>query len=266
MGRFLECLINMSQARVQFDEKKFKEKEPINIRNDIDDILDQLRINGYAVVEDFYSQEKCQSLRAEVDRVHYIHKNDGYLWSDKYDADKRLFGAEVDSELIHAFYNDAYLTDVGENYFGSKLFNSNTLASRIEAKDNNVGSGQGWHRDSHHFQFKAIVYLSDVSIDNGPFQIIESSHRSGNALRNMKTMAIDTMTTRYTDEQIQKVIDEDPDKIKILTAKAGTLIFADTSALHTGMPIRSGERYTLFNYYYPNWMDKQHMRKYLNCI
>lgn len=82
----------------------------------------------------------------------------------------------------------------------------------------------------------------------------------------MVTMGIKDMTTRYTDEQIHKVISEDLSKYKILTAKAGTLVFADTSSLHAGMPIKEGYRYSLFNYYYPSWENKKDKRRYFNCL
>lgn len=263
---YIKAVIDMSQARVDFEQKRFANKQSINKLVGYDTIIDSLKTKGYAVVENFYSEQKCRALREEIDRIHKLHENDGFLWTDKYDADKRVFGAEVDSDLIREFYEDEFLLDVAQNYFGSTMFNSNTLAAKIDATAHNIGSGQGWHRDAHHFQFKAIVYLSDVTIDNGPFQIIEESHRSGNALRNMVTMGIKDMTTRYTDEQIQKVIDEDLSKYKILTGKAGTLVFADTSSLHTGMPIKKGHRYSLFNYYCPSWENKEGKRRYFNCV
>ena len=260
MNKIMNSLIEISQSRVDFEQKKFQNKQDIELLDPKHNgIIDNIKQKGYFVVEDFYSIDECKLLRDEVDRVISLKQDDSSFWTDSCTADKRVFGAEINSKLINKFHENKFLLDVAQNYFGSTVFNSNTLAGRIEAKEGNVGSGEGWHRDSHHFQFKAIVYLSDVTLDNGPFQIIESSHRSGNVLRNTVTMKVDSMTTRYTDEQIQKVIDEDTTKYKVFTAKAGTLIFADTSALHTGMPLKRGDRYALFNYYHPSFYDKKSM-------
>src|SRR5947208_506487 len=51
------------------------------------------------------------------------------------------------------------------------------LAKVIDAIPENNGSGDGWHRDGHSFQFKSILYLSDVNDTNGPFEFLPGSHK-----------------------------------------------------------------------------------------
>src|SRR6185437_16980073 len=79
---------------------------------------------------------------------------------------------------IAAFHGDEFLRGAGEAYGGRALVNHTTLAARLRARPGNLGSGQGWHRDAFHFQYKAMVYLSDVGPDNGPFQLLDASHRA----------------------------------------------------------------------------------------
>jgi hypothetical protein len=60
--------------------------------------------------------------------------------------------------------------------------------------------------------------------------------------------------TRFTVEEINELIKKDPERLLTFTAKAGTLLFVDTSLLHRGAPIKKGSRYALTNYYYPSYL------------
>ena len=60
-----------------------------------------------------------------------------------------------------------------------------TKANKVKYNKNNLGSGGGWHRDDFNFQFKAILYLNDVSMDNGPFQLIENSNGLINIIKDI---------------------------------------------------------------------------------
>ncbi len=261
-----ETIIEMSQNRVEFEQLRFKHKDFFAEDKSKDEIVNELKNKGFYTVENYYDKELCRKLTSEIERIQEKYKDTEFLQKSSADADNRIFGAEKVSQQIYDFYNDPFLLDIGSRYLGCKIVNSNTLAAKLIYRPDNLGSGGGWHVDSHHFQFKAIIYLSDVENGNGPFQIIKSSHRSGNVLRNIKTMSINNLTTRYEDSQVQKVIDDSPDNLITFTAKAGTLILVDTSAIHRGMPIKNGKRYTLFNYYYPIWQDIEIMRKKFNVI
>ena len=52
------------------------------------------------------------------------------------------------------------------------------MANRTVFKNNNIGSGAGWHKDSYSNQYKSILYLNDVNSENGPFQIIKDSNKN----------------------------------------------------------------------------------------
>ena len=243
-------------SRKKFEAGKLLRKEKYEHDEKVQDIVKQVKENGFAVVPNFYSADECAILREEVDRLVEKLENEKRLWIDPSGADKRCFAAEDDSKLIAKYYNNEFLNSVADNVFEAKMTCSNTLAANISYKEGNIGSGQGWHRDGNHFQFKAIVYLSDVEVKDGPFQIIQGSHKPTDIKRDIKIMGHDGVHLRFSDEQIKKLIDNNPDNYKVLTAPAGTLVFADVSTIHTGMPLsEDGERYTLFNYYYPSYED-----------
>ena len=56
--------------------------------------------------------------------------------------------------------------DITKNYSGPKVILETTLAAKLSHKKGNLGSGQGWHRDSYFRQFKAMAYLTDVKFKN----------------------------------------------------------------------------------------------------
>ena len=214
------------------------------------DAVRQLRRDGYYVVPNFYSAEFCAELCAEIDRI--IAEQPDIVHLDALASDFRVHGAERASEAIRAFHANALCRETGEAYFGASLANLGTLAGRLSAISGNLGSGQGWHRDALHFQYKAMVYLTDVQPDNGPFQVIQASHRLRHGIADtVRGHLVDEPRDRLRPEQVARIIDNGPARLKTLTGSRGTLIMFDSSTIHQGSPIQSGMRYALTNYYYP---------------
>jgi hypothetical protein len=214
------------------------------------DAVSHLRRDGYHVIPNYYSAEFCAELRAEIDRI--IAEQPDIVQLDDRKSDFRVHGSERASTAIRKFYADAFCREIGEAYFGAPLTGLGTLAGRLRAISGNLGSGQGWHRDSLYFQYKALIYLTDVQPDNGPFQLIHGSHR-------LRNVVVDTIRGRLIDEprdrlqaaQVKRIIANDPGRLRTFTGGCGTLILFDSSTIHTGSPIQSGTRYALTNYYYP---------------
>jgi len=185
----------------------------------------------------------------EIDRI--IETQPEAVRRDATDADHRVFGAEHASSILAEFHNDPTLLSIGETYRRDKLRNFSTLAGRLRAKPGNLGSGQGWHRDAFHFQFKAMVYLTDVTSRNGPFQFLSGSHRALQVVRDTLTGHLDgAPRSRITEGQAQRLIAANPTRLQTFTANRGTVILFDSSGIHRGAPIESSERYALTNYYF----------------
>jgi len=216
---------------------------------DASPVLESLHAHGYAVIPGFYDAAQCAFLCQEIDRI--IHEQPDVVHRDKLDADLRIFGAERASAAICAFHDAAFPIAIGEHYSSRQLTSFSTLAGFLSARPGNLGSGQGWHRDAFHFQYKALVYLTDVGPDNGPFQLLDASHRG-------KRVFFDTIEgglqraphSRLTDAQAEALVAAEPQRLKTFIAPAGTMILFDSSTIHRGSPIVSGTRYALTNYYY----------------
>jgi ectoine hydroxylase-related dioxygenase (phytanoyl-CoA dioxygenase family) len=208
-----------------------------------------LRRRGYLVIPGYYTAERCIALRTEIDRI--MSEQPEVVQKDQFAADHRVFGAEHASAAIAVFHDDAFLREVGEAYCGRSLVNYTTLAAQLTARLGNLGSGQGWHRDAFHFQYKAMVYLTDVGPENGAFEMLAHSHRPLTLFADMIRGRLDAPpSTRISDTQIEWLLGGRRRRIISFIAGAGTVILFDSSSIHRGSPIDRGVRYALTNYYY----------------
>ncbi|UTJ07344.1 phytanoyl-CoA dioxygenase family protein [Arcobacter roscoffensis] len=229
---------------LKFKENKLKPRE--KIEEPLNNYLQTLYKDGVVVIPDFFTEEECKNM---IDAYESIDKK----YVKYYENDKRIFGIEKISPIHKRLFHDNNdFKKIGEAYLGDDLVLQTTMAAKITTDNNQkFGSGGSWHRDSFSRQFKAIAYLSDVEMSNGPFMYIKGSHTLKNIkkvlfkLRNHKPIS----SFRYNDDEIKeccKILDSE---ISYFTAPKGTLILADIRGLHTGMSIEEGHRYAVFNYY-----------------
>jgi ectoine hydroxylase-related dioxygenase (phytanoyl-CoA dioxygenase family) len=211
--------------------------------------LDELEKTGICIVEGFWDPKTCADARAEVDRV--IEQYPKFV-NGNAKADMRVYGANNASALIAQFAEHPVLRNIATAYNCENTRTAFTLAAKLPASVGNQGSGEGWHRDAFLRQFKAILYLTDVSPDNGPFQLVKDSHRRWQVLRDIWAGRLRYMQYRISEPEVAHILKGDQGRLLTYTAKAGTLILVDTSSIHRGMPIKEGTRYALTNYYFPD--------------
>lgn len=209
---------------------------------------DKVRLSGLHIVENFLPSDTCQDAVAEIDRLQQQYP--AAVHHASRGADLRIFGADAASAPINRFASDAGLMALAREFLGQGAGNAFTLAGMITAAPDNLGSGEGWHRDAFFGQFKAILYLTDVSIDNGPFEYVLYSHHLARKYSDRYRHETPLHTTRITSEAVQNLTDAEPDRLRTICGKAGTLVLCDTTGIHRGHPIASGKRYALTNYYY----------------
>ena len=138
-------------------------------------ILENLNKNGYHVIPQYFSQKDCFKIQKEMrSKFNTLKKK---IRLDKEKSDHRLWLSEKYIKSIGRFNRDKFIKKISEEFMHTKMTILQTLANKIIYKKNNLGSGGGWHRDNYNPEFKAILYLSDVKNNNGPFQFIENSHK-----------------------------------------------------------------------------------------
>jgi len=225
------------------------------------DILMKVKKNGYAVIPNFFNKEQCQKCIDDIDNI--FRNNEDFVQKQE---DLRVFGAEELSKNIKMFFDDPFLNKLAITYNGVSTCCAFTLAGRIETlgKDAQYGSGGPWHRDSYFRQFKSLIYLNDVDENNGPFQLIHQSHERKEHDR--KIAQLEHMQSSFLQEKVDKIIENDPNRLRTLTGKAGTLVLVDTSIIHRGIPVKNGIRYALTNYFFEKTQINSHLVEHFSPL
>lgn len=223
-------------------------------------ILRALQDPGYFVLEDYLSSAACERLISEIDRLFADHPEHVHSHSDE-----RLFGVEALSDKFNVFAADPFIQKVSDGYIGRKTANAFTLAGRLRARSGSLGSGEGWHKDHQFRQFKAILYLTDVDEDNGPFQLVARSNELSHYLRDLKNggLAFRAIQLHQEHEFIERLLREEAADVRTITGRRGTLILVDTACIHRGKPPVRGTRYSLTNYYFEqHQMDEAAIQRF----
>ena len=252
-------LFNLTLTSLEIMKEKITQnsaKKEVDFTNDKSKkykaVYEELKNEGVAIIQNFLNDEEITKIKNEIDAI--FKKYDEKLWKDDLGADLRAFGINRVSKLIdRLFYKNELIQQVSLAYYNCKSedLNGYTMANVISALQDNLGSGGGWHRDTvNKRQFKSILYLSDVSDQNGPFQYIPRTHYKKNVLGGIINYNFKHNHNRFTEPQITQLLSKEDKKLQTLTGQAGTLILADTSGIHRGAPIKEGKRYALTNYYW----------------
>jgi hypothetical protein len=263
MKNLISLLISAFKSYIIFHLVKFKhnQKNKSSLNSENNKYFKDLKKNGYVVIPNYLTNEICYKLIFDIKNAEKEYPN--AVWSGHLNADKRIFGIELLGGGFKEFHEDPNLIEIGEKYFGGTLQNLQTLAGHITYVEGNEGSGEGWHRDGNNFQYKSIVYLSDVGIENGPFQLISKSNGFFQSFIDNLYLNKKVDQTRYSAEEVEKIIIKNPERLKTFTALAGTLLIVDTSIIHRGCPIKEGERFALTNYYYPKYLINQYIGHFM---
>ncbi|HYI07949.1 MAG TPA: phytanoyl-CoA dioxygenase family protein [Thermoanaerobaculia bacterium] len=206
--------------------------------------LAELSRFGVSVMDNFLDGRWCDELIERFDALESIAK--------PYDNDRRIFAIErISSVHFHTYADSKILNEIGVQYTGVPQELLATMAAKLYADPNALGSGGGWHRDSFLPQYKAICYLTDVTADNGPFEYIPGSQRLKNKfLYDFRSrLRRGPVTSRYEQAEIDEYCSFFDITPRVFTAPRGTVILVDSSGLHRGRPIKEGIRYALTNYY-----------------
>ena len=210
------------------------------VPKDLSHIIKQVRKSGYAVIDEFWPSDRCSEAVDAINRE-LSGSTKCHQWDDAEGSDHRLYYAERMGGLLDQFHGDSLIEAYRQSYSGVKHADKLLLAARLDYIAGNFGSGGGWHRDSpHRSQFKAIMYLSDVALENGPFEYLEGSHLVSQSLRMVSKGLSQPNQYRFSEQDIESIILFGQVSLRTFVAKAGTLLLVDTKGIHRGRPIKTG--------------------------
>jgi hypothetical protein len=226
----------------------FKNRDKFRKPDVTDPVLKEVRAKGFAIVEGYRDRDFCDSCVAELKSDLIAHPEKAHLPKGGESNDSRIFGWERMSSRCASFANDPVLNGFARDYTSFPTSLMCTMANLVD-RPSEYGSGGTWHRDQFKPQLKCMLYLSDVATENGPFQIIADSHVWGKSFdQDHRDLGLGFLENRLR-EVGAAIKRNSPERVHSITAKAGTLIVFDVTAIHTGAPLRSGERVALTNYY-----------------
>ena len=235
--------------------------------DDTNTILDLMNNNGVCVIPNYLSAEKCEivknecALRSEVEkdtnfedgsyRRFDVYKNTGAA------ANKRVYHTDCFSSELMDFKSDTRIQEICKNYYNKGPYSVHVqVYERHQYHEIPVRS---FHIDTFETStFKAMLYLSDVSMEDGPNSYVIGTHNN-EELRRKKEFEwgpkksenleyLDPHPTNFVKEELGPLINN---WVKF-TAKKGTLILFDTWGVHCGLsPSIEGDRHVIVNYYRP---------------
>lgn len=218
-------------------------------------IFQDLKTVGFTIIPNYMSQSECRDamtgLKAAFDLYpRFVHQTE----------DKRIFGVEQVLPAARRLVQDLDFQELGELVNREATYCAFTLGGWLRAGQFG-SSGNGWHRDAFFSQYKAMVYLTDVSERNGPFELLPGSHSLSSIVLGIKRGVLAYMQNRISDEEVERLEKVLGTARKTFTASAGTLIIFNSSTVHRGRPIEQGERLALTNYYFPTSRDLRSVRR-----
>jgi len=208
-----------------------------------------LKEYGICILENFFDDKVITNFINEFGIIFNTYKESiDILDKEECSKDERIFHAEKYSSYIkNNFYNNSFLNEIALKY--NKNLNKKTLLNKIVYEDGvTKNSGAGWHRDNHTCQFKALIYLSDVTNENGNFQFLTNSNTKKIGFPKPRTP---NYNTRFHDETIDILIKNNSNiKLHDIVGKKGTIVLVDTTYIHRGNIIKNGERKAMTQYFF----------------
>lgn len=201
---------------------------------------ESLQRDGFTALGELLTPQQCAEIAAYLAGRHLTaryHQKESFALADVPASVKM---AEYDlADIIccpHllALSNSEQLLTLAEQYLGCKPTLSSLMLRWSLPADTPAGNAQRFHRDADDWRYmKVMVYLTDVSEDNGPFVYVLGTHNEAAPVR-IKIETDDAIVQRYGSE-----------RIKVVTAARGAGFAVDTSGIHKGAMPRTSSRLML---------------------
>jgi hypothetical protein len=214
--------------------------------------LADLRRDGYAVVENYWSRENALELRDRLEAHLTEGKDKDFdegawlrVWDDRsYDQGvRRIYHVERLIPELRDFRFDPFVLDIVHAYYGTQ-YHSNALVFQHNTATNE--DTRYYHVDAFVREFKSFMYLDDVDEGNGPFTYLRGTQRKHFTRLKKQVLGNDegVSPTTFYPEDIRSVLDREVQ----INGPAGTLILTDVRGLHRGSPQVDRSRSVLVNY------------------
>lgn len=224
------------EERKKFNYFLEKRKETFPCLTDkYGDIIDEIKTKGYSIISNVFSDKVIKNLNLEFkekkEKGEISLEDDHYLMlSDPLYISKTAFDIATSDIVV----------DIASEFYGCTPFLC-TQNFRL-TKLNNLPpkTTQLFHADQNSAKFiKFFVYLNDVDENTGPFVYVDGSNKN----------KFEHHLTKYRWDEKEIEYYYGKENIKLITAKAGDLIIAQTTGFHKGKkPINKERTMLTINY------------------
>lgn len=245
--RFRDLLSSITRLSLPKPQNNPLGYDSLSIRKTRDEILQDLRENGYSDLGITIDSETIERLKKSFDKLSC------YDTGSPNTPMVNLASPSDDTQLAHysrkdlsripevvKMANDKKILEVVGSYFNVKPTISNINCWWSFGKRKTAKEAQLFHRDLDDFKFvKLFLYLTDVTETSGPHIYVKGSHR--------KNQLIDLR--RFTDSEVISTFGEE--NIISFVKPKGSCFLVDTYGIHKGLVPKDADRLLMqFQYSY----------------
>ena len=227
-------------------------------RNDLTDYVTSFENDGYVVMDNAITADQLAALndqlRRWVDESHQHVSNFGEIMDGRprFDVEPRTHSPETPalrriSSPIEV--SDSYLAVTRDNAaldLTAEIFGPNIklVATKVNLKLPGSGTAVKYHQDfpfephSNDNVMTVLIFLDDVTPDNGPLEVVPGSHRG-----KIHTLWHDGVFTGAVDPDMEKGL---RDASVSCTGKAGSACLMHSRLLHASLPNMTNAPRSLF--------------------
>ena len=154
--------------------------------------------------------------------------------SDDYEFGKatRFFRQQTNKTTIRDVFGSGDMDNISKEYLGRGHDSNKEVFITHDYKHDNGLARNGYLHFDRIYTFKYFIYLTDVSVDCGPFSVVPKSHIKGKELRLQTKGQYEELKNRilldypdlgYTSDEVVPVL-----------GNAGDLMIFDTDLFHLG--------------------------------
>lgn len=229
--------------------------------NGTDEIVEDLKLNGFHVIENFVPPEICKKVVSYAENVKsYPRLRDSHVSSSEQSLckfEEPYLSARYDfspnpklifqNQDLQALMSNSFLLSIAENYLGTRPFlDPVELWWFVPFADRDDGWAEEYHFDMDSPKWlKFFFNFEDIEIENGPHCFIEGTHADFGIPDALRKKGY----SRISDEEVFSHVDRSLERV--FTVKAGSLLIEDSRGLHKGLIPKSGRR-LLFAYQLSN--------------
>ena len=211
-------------------------------------LVSEIKDSSCVVLENYWTKEYAADIKGKLAEFH--DSGEPYVLGDHTrDEVVRIYHVERLLPELREFRFDPFITSVANayngfsSYSGALVYQHDTIYGREKSH---------YHVDSFVRQFKAMMYLDDVDMSNGPFSYIPGSQKLRRRyfkkqLRGRPGQKENVFNTADIDDLLDKEV--------AVCAPAGSLLMFDATCIHRGAPQTESDRSVLMNYIMPSAGD-----------